>query len=90
MANSTQRSTNIGPSLYNSFPLCLWNELVSFQTWKERLDMFLGDIPGNPITSKLFSGLCHALSSKPTNSLIKGIPLLGLMGRRKGRPPNTK
>lgn len=78
----------IGPSLYNSLPLYLRNELINTQTWKEHLDFFLEDIPDNPITSKLSSGLSDVITSKPTNSLIKWILHLGLMGRRKGRHPN--
>ena len=59
---------NIGPSLYNMLPLYLRNKLVGSLAWKEGLDLFLGDIPDNPVTTKHSSGLSDVIMSKPRNS----------------------
>ena len=76
----------MGPSLFNSVPLYLRTEKVESATWKPLLDKFLKKIPDNPITSKMTSGLCESKTSKPTNSLLKWIPHLDLLGRRKLNP----
>ena len=72
----------LGPALFNSLPLCLRKEITDTSGWKVSLDKFLEMIPDNPITAKITSGLCEALTSKSTNSLLKWIPHLGLSGRR--------
>ena len=84
-----QQSFNyMGPSLFNSLPLYLRKEIMDSKKWKILLDKFLEQIPDNPVTLKITSGLCEALTSKPTNSLLKWIPHLGLLGRRQEKPPD--
>ena len=77
----------MGPSLFNSLPLYLRKEAISTNIWKTDLDKFLEQIPDNPITLKISSGLSDVYTGKPTNSLLKWIPHLGLSGRRKYYPP---
>ena len=73
----------MGPKLYNSLPLYLRiTKDISIETWKEKLDEFLENIPDNPITLRCTSGLCDVYTTKPTNSLIYWIPFLHLSGRR--------
>ena len=78
----------LGPALFNSLPLYLRKEVMDTPTWKVSLDKFLEQIPDNPITAKITSGLCEALTSKSTNTLLKWIPHLGLSGRRLSNPPD--
>ena len=77
-----------GPSLFNTLPLYLRKEIMDSKSWKILLDKFLEQIPDNPITLKITSGLCEVHTSKPTNSLTKWIPHLGLLGRRKHLSPD--
>ena len=77
-----------GPSLFNSLPLYLRKEIMDTKSWKILLDKFLERIPDNPITLRISSGLCEVYTSKPTNSLLKWIPHLGLLGRRKHISPD--
>ena len=87
--NERRQSFNyMGPSLFNSLPLYLRKEIMDTSVWKVDLDKFLESIPDNPITLKTTSGLLDIFSSKPTNSLLRWIPHLGLMGRRKAFPPD--
>ena len=87
--NERRQSFNyMGPSLFNSLPLYLRKELLHSSVWKVDLDKFLELIPDNPITLKISSGLSDIFSGKPTNSLLRWIPHLGLMGRRKAYPPD--
>ena len=79
----------MGPALFNSLPLYLRKEITDTSSWKVSLDKFLELIPDNPITAKITSGLCEAMTSKSTNSLLKWIPHLGLSGRRKLYPPES-
>ena len=88
--NSKERNQSfnyMGPSLFNSLPLYLRKEITDTSGWKVSLDKFLEKIPDNPITAKITSGLCDALTCKSTNSLLKWIPHLGLSGRRQHYPP---
>ena len=86
--NERRQSFNfVGPSLFNSLPLYLRKEAISTNIWKTDLDKFLEQIPDNPITLKISSGLSDVYTGKPTNSLLKWIPHLGLSGRRKYYPP---
>ena len=86
--NERRQSFNfMGPSLFNSLPLYLRKEAISTNIWKIELDKFLEQIPDNPITLKISSGLSDVYTGKPTNSLLKWIPHLGLSGRRKYYPP---
>ena len=77
-----------GPSLFNTLPLYLRKEIMDSKSWKILLDKFLEQIPDNPITLKITSGRCEVHTSKPTNSLTKWIPHLGLLGRRKHLSPD--
>ena len=63
----------IGPRLYNTLPsnLRMYTE-VSLDTWKNKLDKYLENIPDNPVTSKISSGLCSLTKPhRPTNSLTR-------------------
>ena len=72
-----------GPLLFNSLPVHLRKKKLLFsERWKMELDLFLQCIPDRPITSKCTSGLCDPFTSKPTNTLWKWIPHLGLSRRR--------
>ena len=77
-----------GPLLFNSLPLYLRTEIMSSSQWKVHLDKFLDSIPDNPVTIKVTSGLSDIITCKPTNSLTRWIPHLGLLGRRKDKPPD--
>ena len=77
----------MGPSLFNSLPLYLRKEITDSSGWKVSLDEFFENIPDNPITAKITSGPCDAMTSKSTNSILKWIPHLGLSGRRQFYPP---
>ena len=73
----------MGPLLFNALPVSLRkHDILSSAHWKMDLDIFLQQIPDYPITSKYTSGFCDVFTSKPTNSLIKWIPHLGLSNRR--------
>ena len=73
----------MGPLLFNSLPVYLRNDMTkSIEEWKHSLDIFLQSIPDNPITLKCPSGLLDFYSAKPTNSITRWIPHLGLSARR--------
>ena len=76
----------MGPRLYNSLPKYLRKSNGDYQDWKQKLDVFLAKIPDCPITRDNESGLCDQFTARPTNSLIKWIPHLGLSGRRDMKP----
>ena len=72
----------MGPKPYNSLPkfLCLKTDM-KLDTWKERLNKFLSQIPVNPVTTRITSGLCNLHTCKSTNSLCTWIPFLSTDGR---------
>ena len=72
----------MGPKIFNSLPAKLRLNVGNLEKWKHELDLFLENIPDNPITAKISSGLCDPYTSKPTNSITRWIPFLGLSGRR--------
>ena len=72
--------------LYSTLYRYIRTDKVDSATWKPFLDKFFEKIPDNPITSKITCGLCEPTTSKPTNSLLKWIMHLGLLGRRKLNP----
>ena len=73
----------MGPLLFNSLPVYLRNDISkSLDEWKHSLDLFLQTIPDNPITLKCTSGLSDFYTTKPTNTITRWIPFLGLSARR--------
>ena len=77
-----QSFNHMGPRLYNSLPLYLrQNTDLSLEKWKTQLDDFLCNIPDHPTTSRIVSGLSDLYTAKPTNSILRWIPHLGLSGR---------
>ena len=77
-----------GPKMFNNLPLYLrGNTHNTMLEWKQLLDEFISLIPDYPLTSRMEPGLCDLYSSKPTNSLDRWIPYLGLTGRRDRKEP---
>ena len=79
----------MGPRLFNALPGQLRTKDGDYKQWKSKLDLFLADIPDHPITMLNESGLCDIITARPTNSLIRWIPYLGLSGRREGKTTMT-
>ena len=76
----------IGPKLFNSLPIYLRQKFEKFEHWKIELDNFLSQIPDNPVTSRIDSGLCNLYTSKSTNSLCRWIPFLSTAGKLRKLP----
>ena len=59
-----------------------YDDSMSLDEWKYKLDEFLDSIPDNPVTQANESGLCHLYTGKQTNTLLRWISFLGLSSRR--------
>ena len=83
-SNRCQTLQFIGPRLYNSLPMKLrkYDDSMSLDEWKYKLDEFLESIPDNPVTQANETGLCNIYTGKQTNTLLRWIPFLGLSSRQ--------
>ena len=76
-----------GSRLFNKLPFHIRNTTnCSVEDFKEKLDLFLMNIPDKPMVVGLTPSPCNMETSRPSNSLLEWIPLLFKDTRRDRRP----